>query len=101
VLIKLQGASAFAFRSWIQPKVGSKRAGAKTASAATAERGSSCNGSRLSVGRFAVVDFAISQLLTSGCSILHTSHVVNFAHLDGLVPLSLRLVQLSQFPELI
>jgi hypothetical protein len=26
-----------------------------------------------------------AQLLTSGCSILHSSHVVNFAHLDGLV----------------
>jgi hypothetical protein len=29
---------------------------------------------------------AIAQLLTSGCSILLTLHVVNFAHLDRLVP---------------
>ena len=36
-------------------------------------------------GHFAVVGLAIAQLLTSGCSIVHTMPVVNFAHLDGLV----------------
>jgi hypothetical protein len=42
---------------------------------------------------------AKAPVTPSGCSILHTFHVVNFGHLDGLTPMSLGLAPLDQFSE--
>jgi hypothetical protein len=43
----------------------------------------------------------IAQLLTSGCSIVLTLHVVNFGHLDRLVLCVYDQSPLDQFSELI
>ena len=41
---------------------------------------------------------AMAQLLTSGCSLLLTLHVVNFSHLDEIARMSLRLwIRLTTF----
>jgi hypothetical protein len=49
----------------------------------------------------AVVGLPIAQLLSPGCSISLTLHVVNFAHLDGLVVCLYHWLSPDEFPELI
>ena len=49
----------------------------------------------------AVVGFPIAQLLSPGCSISLTLHVVNFAHLDGLAVSIYHWLSPDEFSELI
>jgi hypothetical protein len=49
----------------------------------------------------AVVGLSVAQLLSPGCSISLTLHVVNFAHLDGLVVCIYHWLSPDEFPELI
>ena len=59
---------------------------------------------RLNAGRengVPVDRFIAPQIVTSVCSILHTMHVVNFSHLDGLVLGVYDWSPSDQFPDLI